>query len=223
MTAPSTASSPTLMSSILLPMTTCLKDQNCFKPQDSKILKQISEPKEIGLYILVQTHIKIRCYEIRICHDASRGQCVRTPLWRNFTRFWVRNVCLGVNKVWFCARSTKSLSCDPDHLQHLRRTWFAGCRPLTSSRLLPIVECDDIKLQSACAKRFHSETQNKVLVVVSVDQVANTLTLTSSYKNLGEKLITELFFNFQKPNVNYSWRTAPLISKVAFYTLIQQI
>jgi hypothetical protein len=36
MKAPSTASSPTLMSSILLPMTTSLKDQNCFTPQDAR-------------------------------------------------------------------------------------------------------------------------------------------------------------------------------------------
>lgn len=92
MKAPSTASSSTLMSSILLPMTTCLKDQNCFKPQDGQILKQISEPTEIGLNSLVQTHIKIRCYEIRICHGASRGQCVQTRLGSNFTRFSIRNL-----------------------------------------------------------------------------------------------------------------------------------
>jgi len=29
--------------------------------------------------------------------------------------------------------------------------------------------------------------------------------------------------NLYTPNVNYSWRTAPLTSKVAFYILIQQI
>ena len=29
--------------------------------------------------------------------------------------------------------------------------------------------------------------------------------------------------NLQTPNVNYSWRTAPLTSKVAFYIFIQQI
>jgi hypothetical protein len=28
--------------------------------------------------------------------------------------------------------------------------------------------------------------------------------------------------NLWKPNVNYSWRTAPLTSKVAFYIFIQQ-
>jgi hypothetical protein len=170
MTAPSTASSPTLMSSILLSMTACLKDQNCFKPQDSQILKQISEPKEIGLYTSVQTHIKIRCYEIRICHDASRGQCVLTPLGRNFTRFWIRNLRLGVNKFGFCATST-TCCVVPDHLQHLLRICFAGCRPLTSSRLLPILECDEIKLRSGSVKKFRSETQTYVLVV-SVDQVA---------------------------------------------------
>jgi len=31
------------------------------------------------------------------------------------------------------------------------------------------------------------------------------------------------FINFLKPNVNYSGRTAPLTSKVAFYVFIQQI
>jgi len=30
-------------------------------------------------------------------------------------------------------------------------------------------------------------------------------------------------FNLYKPNVNYSWRTAPLTSKIAFYIFIQQI
>ena len=30
-------------------------------------------------------------------------------------------------------------------------------------------------------------------------------------------------FNLETPNVNYSWRTAPLTSKIAFYILIQQI
>jgi hypothetical protein len=181
-------------------MTSCLKDQNCFKPQDSQIVKQISEPKEIGLYTSVQTHIKIRWYEIRICHYESRGQWVQTPLGRNFARFWIQNLCLGVNKFRFCATSTTCCFV-PDHLQHLLRKCFAGCRPLTSSRLLPIVECDDInplnaklnpichflalvgahpifhvsrikvKLQSGSAKKFRSETQTKVLVV-SVDQVA---------------------------------------------------
>jgi hypothetical protein len=125
MKAPSTASSSTLMCSILLPMTTCLKDQNCFKPQDGQILKQISEPTEIGLNSLVQTHIKIRCYEIRICHGASRGQCVQTRLGSNFTRFSIRNLCLGVNKVGFCATST---TCCVD-FDHLRRMCFVRCRP----------------------------------------------------------------------------------------------
>ena len=32
-----------------------------------------------------------------------------------------------------------------------------------------------------------------------------------------------LCFNLKTPNVNYSWRTAPLTSKVAFYIFIQQI
>jgi len=31
------------------------------------------------------------------------------------------------------------------------------------------------------------------------------------------------FFNLLTPNVNYSGRTAPLTSKVAFYIFIQQI
>jgi len=31
------------------------------------------------------------------------------------------------------------------------------------------------------------------------------------------------FFNLLTPNVNYSWRTTPLTSKVAFYIFIQQI
>ena len=32
-----------------------------------------------------------------------------------------------------------------------------------------------------------------------------------------------MFINLQTPNVNYSWRTAPLTSKNAFYIFIQQI
>jgi len=32
-----------------------------------------------------------------------------------------------------------------------------------------------------------------------------------------------IFINLLKPNVNYSGRTAPLTSKVAFYIFIQQI
>jgi len=31
------------------------------------------------------------------------------------------------------------------------------------------------------------------------------------------------FINLKTPNVNYSWRTAPLTSKIAFYIFIQQI
>jgi len=34
---------------------------------------------------------------------------------------------------------------------------------------------------------------------------------------------TMKYFNLQTPNVNYSGRTAPLTSKVAFYIFIQQI
>jgi len=36
-------------------------------------------------------------------------------------------------------------------------------------------------------------------------------------------LPTQLFINLMTPNVNYSGRTAPLTSKVAFYIFIQQI
>ena len=35
--------------------------------------------------------------------------------------------------------------------------------------------------------------------------------------------VPEIFINVQTPNVNYSWRTAPLTSKIAFYIFIQQI
>jgi len=39
-----------------------------------------------------------------------------------------------------------------------------------------------------------------------------------------EKKIQAIFiFNLLMPNVNYSGRTAPLTSKVAFYIFIQQI
>jgi len=38
-----------------------------------------------------------------------------------------------------------------------------------------------------------------------------------------QKLVTKESFNLLTPNVNYSGRTAPLTSKVAFYTFIQQI
>jgi len=31
------------------------------------------------------------------------------------------------------------------------------------------------------------------------------------------------YVNLQTPNVNYSWRTAPLTSKIAFYIFIQKI
>jgi len=36
-------------------------------------------------------------------------------------------------------------------------------------------------------------------------------------------LVEYLLFNLLKPNVNYSGRTAPLTSKVAFYIFIRQI
>ena len=35
--------------------------------------------------------------------------------------------------------------------------------------------------------------------------------------------ISAVFINLLTPNVNYSGRTAPLTSKVAFYIFIQQI
>ena len=38
-----------------------------------------------------------------------------------------------------------------------------------------------------------------------------------------EILASPVFFNLLTPNVNYSGRTAPLTSKVAFYIFIQQI
>jgi len=41
-------------------------------------------------------------------------------------------------------------------------------------------------------------------------------------RNLGLYLNRNLF-NLLKPNVNYTGRTAPLTSKVAFYIFIQQI
>jgi len=37
------------------------------------------------------------------------------------------------------------------------------------------------------------------------------------------KKIAIFMLNLLTPNVNYSWRTAPLTSKVAFYICIQQI
>ena len=36
-------------------------------------------------------------------------------------------------------------------------------------------------------------------------------------------MLERVFINLLTPNVNYSGRTAPLTSKVAFYTFIQQI
>ena len=39
----------------------------------------------------------------------------------------------------------------------------------------------------------------------------------------GRKLQKQLNINLLTPNVNYSGRTAPLTSKVAFYIFIQQI
>jgi len=35
--------------------------------------------------------------------------------------------------------------------------------------------------------------------------------------------LLKIFFNLLTPNVNYSGRTAPLTSKIAFYIFIQQI
>ena len=48
------------------------------------------------------------------------------------------------------------------------------------------------------------------------------------YKPLPHKTVVEsvqqlFYFNLLTPNVNYSGRTAPLTSKVAFYIFIQQI
>jgi len=60
----------------------------------------------------------------------------------------------------------------------------------------------------------------------------STGTINFSYKNsnkyffLAKYYITQIqgtFFNLLMPNVNYSGRTAPLTSKVAFYIFIQQI
>ena len=36
-------------------------------------------------------------------------------------------------------------------------------------------------------------------------------------------LTSDQYINLYRPNVNYSWRTAPLTSKIAFYIFIKQI
>ena len=46
----------------------------------------------------------------------------------------------------------------------------------------------------------------------------NNITTACACKNANN-----LMFNLLTPNVNYSGRTAPLTSKVAFYIFIQQI
>ena len=40
---------------------------------------------------------------------------------------------------------------------------------------------------------------------------------------LGTTLTNQYSINLWTPNINYSWRTAPLTSKIAFYIFIQQI
>jgi len=47
--------------------------------------------------------------------------------------------------------------------------------------------------------------------------------LLSSYMFWYSQSLQESYINFLMPNVNYSGRTAPLTSKVAFYIFIQQI
>ena len=43
------------------------------------------------------------------------------------------------------------------------------------------------------------------------------------YSNSNKGKIACQWINLYTPNVNYSWRTAPLTSKIAFYIFIQQI
>jgi len=44
-----------------------------------------------------------------------------------------------------------------------------------------------------------------------------------SRRTTSSESVSPMSFNLLAPNVNYSGRTAPLTSKVAFYTFIQQM
>jgi len=53
--------------------------------------------------------------------------------------------------------------------------------------------------------------------------ILNTPRTRSATRNLFMRIIRHHDINLLTPNVNYSGRTAPLTSKVAFYIFIQQI
>ena len=66
------------------------------------------------------------------------------------------------------------------------------------------------------------------VVTISPEWVTGSEQGKSSGRIATISLWTGLFWDgisldLQTPNVNYTWRTAPLTSKVAFYIFIQQI
>ena len=64
-----------------------------------------------------------------------------------------------------------------------------------------------------------TDRQN-ILLICDKSVTTQNLTFASSWYR---KKRLQMRFNLLTPNVNYSGRTAPLTSKVAFYIFIQQI
>ena len=70
-----------------------------------------------------------------------------------------------------------------------------------------------------CVQQQHK--WHKMLSILS--QIKATNTCETSETELQHKMCLKNRFNLYTPNVNYSWRTASLTFKIAFYIFIQQI
>jgi len=72
-------------------------------------------------------------------------------------------------------------------------------------------------------EKRNATNQETHLLLVDLTKAYDSLPISKLWEVVGESNINNSLINLLTPNVNYSGRTAPLTSKVAFYIFIQQI
>ena len=115
----------------------------------------------------------------------------------------------------------KHCCCKYDILQGWIQTWYSDCQEqlgALNKQIYTVLQ----KEESLCQE---ADTDKPAKPSVTPSDIRSLLESKEQLLSQAEGKLWGLYmlFNLLMPSVNYSGRTAPLTSKVAFYVFIQQI